>query len=188
MLTDEKRFRGFEVEPRVICSLPQFVRSFARVNSHRWDCLIADEAHLLANPASRRRQCAGELRSTWRLLLSATPIANRLTDLYSLIDLAVPGSLGTQREFEDEFVADPGTCRVVRPDRAAALRTSPAIICVAPAGVILILPSRENSRYAQYSGHACRRCPDLRHHRLFTRTLSPGAYWFKQDESRRGHS
>ncbi len=123
VLTDEKRFRGFEVEPRVICSLPQFVRSFARVNSHRWDCLIVDEAHLLANPASRRRQCAGELRSTWRLLLSATPIANRLTDLYSLIDLAVPGSLGTQREFEDEFVADPGTCRVVRPERAAALRT-----------------------------------------------------------------
>ncbi len=62
VLTDEKRFRGFEVEPRVICSLPQFVRSFARVNSHRWDCLIVDEAHLLAKSASQHRQCAGELR------------------------------------------------------------------------------------------------------------------------------
>ena len=123
VLTDEKRFRGFEVEPRVICSLPQFVRSFARVNSHSWDCLIVDEAHLLANPASRRRQCASELRSTWRLLLTATPVANRLTDLYSLIDLAVPGRLGTQREFEEEFVADPGTCRIVRPERAGALRS-----------------------------------------------------------------
>ncbi|HEU5347960.1 MAG TPA: SNF2-related protein [Ktedonobacterales bacterium] len=122
VLTDEKRFRGFEVEPRVICSLPQFVRSFARINSHSWDCLIVDEAHLLANPASRRRQCASELRSTWRLLLTATPVANRLTDLYSLIDLAVPGRLGTQREFEEDFVADPGTCRVVRPERAGALR------------------------------------------------------------------
>ena len=122
VLTDEKRFRGFDVEPRVICSLPQFVRSFARVNSHTWDCVIIDEAHLLANPASRRRQCASELRSTWRLLLTATPVANRLTDLYSLIDLAVPGRLGSERDFEDEFVADPGTSRVVRPERAAALR------------------------------------------------------------------
>jgi len=122
VLTDEKRFRGFEVEPRVICSLPQFVRSFARVNSHTWDCVIADEAHLLANPASRRRQCVSELRSTWRLLLTATPVANRITDLYSLIDLAVPGSLGTQREFEAEYVADPGICRVVRPDRVTDLR------------------------------------------------------------------
>lgn len=122
VLTDEKRFRGFEVEPRVICSLPQFVRSFARINNHPWDCVIVDEAHLLANPASRRRQCTAELRSNWRLLLTATPVANRLTDLYSLIDLAVPGRLGTQREFEDEFVADPGTCRIVRPERAATLR------------------------------------------------------------------
>ncbi|HEX5546699.1 MAG TPA: SNF2-related protein [Ktedonobacterales bacterium] len=122
VLTDEKRFRGFEVEPRVICSLPQFVRSFARINSHSWDCVIADEAHLLANPASRRRQCVSELRSAWRLLLTATPVANRITDLYSLIDLAVPGRLGTQREFEAEYVADPGTCRVVRPDRIADLR------------------------------------------------------------------
>lgn len=122
VLTDEKRFRGFEAEQRVICSLPQFVRSFARVNSHAWDMVIVDEAHLLANPASRRRQCASELRSNWRLLLTATPVANRLTDLYSLIDLAVPGRLGTQREFEDEYVADPGTCRVVRPERSAALR------------------------------------------------------------------
>ncbi|HEU4784672.1 MAG TPA: SNF2-related protein [Ktedonobacterales bacterium] len=123
VLTDEKRFRGFEVEPRVICSLPQFVRSFARINSHSWDCVIADEAHLLANPASRRRQCVSELRSAWRLLLTATPVANRITDLYSLIDLAVPGSLGTQREFEAEYVADPGMCRVVRPDRVADLRS-----------------------------------------------------------------
>jgi SNF2 family DNA or RNA helicase len=122
VLTDEKRFRGFESEQHVICSLPQFVRSFARVNSHAWDMVIVDEAHLLANPESRRRQCASELRSNWRLLLTATPVANRLTDLYSLIDLAVPGRLGTQREFEDEYVADPGTCRVVRPERSAALR------------------------------------------------------------------
>jgi SNF2 family DNA or RNA helicase len=122
VLTDEKRFRGFEAEPRVICSLPQFVRSFARVNTRPWDILIVDEAHLLANPASRRRQCASELRSTWRLLLTATPVANRLTDLYSLIDLAIPGRLGTQREFEDEFVADPGAGRIVRPERAGTLR------------------------------------------------------------------
>lgn len=122
VLTDEKRFRGFDIEPRVICSLPQFVRSFARVNSRPWDIVIVDEAHLLANPSSRRRQCVSELRSMWRLLLTATPVANRLTDLYSLIDIAVPGRLGTQREFEDDYVADPGMCRVVRPERAADLR------------------------------------------------------------------
>ena len=122
VLTDEKRFRGFEHETRLICSLPQFVRSFERIATRTWDLLIVDEAHLLANPASKRRRSVGELRTRWRLLLTATPIANKLTDLYSLIDLVTPGRLGTLREFEEEYVADPGTSRVVRPERATQLR------------------------------------------------------------------
>lgn len=121
-LTDEKRFQGFDREPRIICSLPQFVRSFDQIGARPWDMLIVDEAHLLANPASKRRICVGRLRARWRLLLTATPVANKLTDLYSLIDLVTPGKLGTLREFEAEYVADPGVARVLRPDRAQQLR------------------------------------------------------------------
>lgn len=122
VLTDEKRFRGFAHEDRVICSLPQFVRSFERVGARAWDLLVVDEAHLLANPASKRRRAVALLRARWRLLLTATPVANKLTDLYSLVDLVRPGVFGTPREFEAEYVADPGTARVVRPGRVAALR------------------------------------------------------------------
>ena len=122
VLTDEKRFLGFDREPRVICSLPQFVRSFNRVGGRPWDLLIVDEAHLLANPDSKRRRSVAQLRARWRLLLTATPVANKLTDLYSLIDLVVPGKLGTLRQFIDEYVADPGTCRVLQPRRVAQLR------------------------------------------------------------------
>ncbi len=122
VLTDEKRFRGFEREDRIICSLPQFVRSFEQIASRTWDMLIVDEAHLLANTQSKRRKRVGELRARWRLLLTATPVANKLTDLYSLIDLVAPGKLGSQRDFEAEYVADPGAARVLRPDRASQLR------------------------------------------------------------------
>ena len=122
VLTDEKRFRGFEREEHVICSLPQFVRSFDQIASRTWDMLIVDEAHLLANTQSKRRQRVGELRARWRLLLTATPVSNKLTDLYSLIDLVAPGKLGSQREFEAEYVADQGTARALRPDRAPQLR------------------------------------------------------------------
>lgn len=122
-LTDEKRFQGFEHEERFICSLHQFVRSFDRLAGRTFDVLIVDEAHLLANPDSKRRQSVKELGARWRLLLTATPVANKLTDLYSLVDLVLPGRLGTLREFEAEYVADPGTCRVLKPSRAAELRT-----------------------------------------------------------------
>ncbi|HZC04846.1 MAG TPA: SNF2-related protein [Ktedonobacterales bacterium] len=121
-LTDEKRFRGFAREPRVICSLPQFVRSFDQIGGRTWDMLIVDEAHLLANPQAKRRISVSQLRARWRLLLTATPVANKLTDLYSLIDLVTPGKLGTLREFEAEYVADPGVARVLRPERAQRLR------------------------------------------------------------------
>ncbi len=129
-LTDEPRFRGFDAEDRIICSLPQFVRSFERIAARTWDLLICDEAHLLANPLSKRRKAVAELRARWRLLLTATPVANKVTDLYSLIDLAVPGRLGVQRQFEAEYVADPGACRRVRPERAAQLRqVAREVIC-----------------------------------------------------------
>ncbi|MGH2517256.1 MAG: DEAD/DEAH box helicase [Ktedonobacterales bacterium] len=124
VLTDEKRFRGFDREPRVICSLPQFVRSFTKIGGRPWDLLIVDEAHLLANPDSKRRRSVAQLRTRWRLLLTATPVANKLTDLYSLIDLVSPGKFGTLRQFTDEYVADPGTCRVPQPRRVAQLRTA----------------------------------------------------------------
>jgi SNF2 family DNA or RNA helicase len=122
VLTDEPRFAGFDREAQVICSLPQFVRSFEKVGARPWDLLIVDEAHLLANLTSKRRRYVGQLRAHWRLLLTATPVANKATDLYSLIDLVAPGRLGTLREFEDDYVADRGTARAVRPDRAERLR------------------------------------------------------------------
>ena len=129
-LTDERRFRGFGEEQRVICSLPQFVRSFDAVAARPWDLVIVDEAHLLANPNSKRRQRMGQLRAHWRLLLTATPISNKLTDLYSLVELVAPGCLGTPREFEAEYVADPGTARVLRPQKAAQLRQAvSAVMC-----------------------------------------------------------
>ncbi len=124
VLTDEKRFKGFDAEERIICSLPQFVRSFEKLATRPWDLVIVDEAHLLANPASKRRRSVGSLRARWRLLLTATPISNRLTDLYSLIDLVRPGMLGTQREFEDEYVSDPGTARILKPQKADQLRST----------------------------------------------------------------
>lgn len=122
VLTDERRFRGFEHEERVICSFQQFVSAFERIRNRQWDCLIVDEAHLLANPDSKRRRCMSELRARWRLLLTATPVQNKITDLYSLVDLAVPGRLGTLRQFVAEYVTDPATCRAVVPAKVPELR------------------------------------------------------------------
>ncbi|HEY7091802.1 MAG TPA: SNF2-related protein [Ktedonobacterales bacterium] len=122
-LTDEKRFGGFESEPRLICSLQQFVRSFDKLRERIFDLVIVDEAHLLANLTSKRRQAVAALPARKRLLLTATPVANTVTDLYSLVDLASPGRLGTPREFENTYIADPGTARAIKPYKVEELRS-----------------------------------------------------------------
>jgi SNF2 family DNA or RNA helicase len=65
----------------------------------QWDLVIVDEAHRLRNPASASGRLARALRSRYLLLLTATPVENRLQDLFELVNLAAPGLLGTAAQF-----------------------------------------------------------------------------------------
>ena len=59
--------------------------------------VIVDEAHRLRNPHSASGKLARALRTRYLLLLTATPVENRLQDLYELVNLVAPGLLGTPR-------------------------------------------------------------------------------------------
>jgi len=71
----------------------------ARLTDRAWDLVIADEAHRLRNPRSASGLLARALRSRFLLLLTATPVENKLQDLYELVSLIAPGLLGTPAEF-----------------------------------------------------------------------------------------
>ena len=71
----------------------------ATLTAPSWDLVIADEAHRLKNPRSASAQLARSLRARYLLLLTATPIENRLADLFQLVSLVRPGSLGSASEF-----------------------------------------------------------------------------------------
>ncbi len=64
-----------------------------------WDLVVVDEAHRLKNPQSASARLVKALRSRYLLLLTATPVENRLDDLYQLVNLVRPGFLGTPTEF-----------------------------------------------------------------------------------------
>ncbi|MEX0659843.1 MAG: DEAD/DEAH box helicase [Egibacteraceae bacterium] len=64
-----------------------------------WDLVIVDEAHRVRRSRSASGRLARTLNSRYLLLLSATPVENRLADLYELCTLVRPGHLGTPREF-----------------------------------------------------------------------------------------
>jgi SNF2 family DNA or RNA helicase len=66
------------------------------------DLLVADEAHALGHTGVRQRaRRATPARA--RLLISATPLSNDLSELYQLYDLARPGILGTLNHFQHDF-------------------------------------------------------------------------------------
>ncbi|HEY5855702.1 MAG TPA: DEAD/DEAH box helicase [Aldersonia sp.] len=69
------------------------------LTEHEWDLVIFDEAHRLRNPRSASGRLAREIRTRYLLMLTATPVENRLSDLYQLVSLVAPGLLGTPTQF-----------------------------------------------------------------------------------------
>ena len=61
--------------------------------------VVLDEGQYIKNPSSLTGQMARKLRAEHRLILSGTPIENRLLDLWSLMSFAMPGALGSRAEF-----------------------------------------------------------------------------------------
>ncbi|WP_438480603.1 DEAD/DEAH box helicase [Oleiharenicola lentus] len=68
--------------------------------SQHWDAVVLDEGQFIKNPGSQVAITARSLLSKHRLVLTGTPIENRLTDLWSLFAFAQPGLLGTQASFK----------------------------------------------------------------------------------------
>ena len=66
-----------------------------------WRLVALDEAQAIKNPGSRQTKAVKRLRGEARIVLTGTPVENRLADLWSLFDFLSPGLLGSQRQFKD---------------------------------------------------------------------------------------
>lgn len=65
-----------------------------------WNLVVLDEAQAIRNPEARRTVRCKELPRRAGIAVTGTPVENRLLDLWSITDFAVPGYLGTRRDFE----------------------------------------------------------------------------------------
>jgi SNF2 family DNA or RNA helicase len=70
-----------------------------------WDMVVFDEAHRLRSPRSASGKLARRLRARYLLMLTATPVENKLSDLYQLVSLVAPGLLGTPAQFRSKHGA-----------------------------------------------------------------------------------
>ena len=89
----------------VVISTYENVRQYQSLFLTReWDYVVLDEGHRIRNPDAETTLACKQLRTIHRIILSGTPIQNRLRELWSLFDFVYPGRLGTLPTFEDEFV------------------------------------------------------------------------------------
>lgn len=65
-----------------------------------WQLVILDEAQAIKNPSTRQSKAAKKLSARSRIVLTGTPVENRLGDLWSLFDFLNPGLLGSANVFK----------------------------------------------------------------------------------------
>jgi SNF2 family DNA or RNA helicase len=85
----------------------------AKRNPHRdiiynqnYDLIIIDEAHKLKNNKTKNYEFVQNLKKKFCLLLTATPIQNRISEIFNLVSLLKPGHLGSETDFYDKYKKD----------------------------------------------------------------------------------
>lgn len=73
-----------------------------------WLWIILDEAQAVKNPETARRKAIEKLPRKHLVPMTGTPVETTLRDLWSLMDLAIPGLLGHLEDFEARFDNDIG--------------------------------------------------------------------------------
>lgn len=77
------------------------------VLQQNYDFVIIDEAHKLKNHKTKNYQFVQLLKKRFCLLLTATPIQNRLHEIFYLVSLLKPGYLGSADSFARIFKSGP---------------------------------------------------------------------------------
>jgi non-specific serine/threonine protein kinase len=68
-----------------------------------WHRVVVDEAQAIKNAATRQAEAVRKLPARARFAVTGTPVENRLADLWSIMDFASPGLLGTAAAFKKAY-------------------------------------------------------------------------------------
>ncbi len=115
------------------------VQKYAWLGAYGWRYVILDEAQAIKNPGTKQTKAVKALKARNRIVMTGTPIENRIGDLWSLFDFINPGLLGSRTEFTRfarTLKDDPGGYgrlrRVIRPYILRRLKTDSAVISDLP--------------------------------------------------------
>ncbi len=98
---DEDWAKNLEIPGTVVITTYGLIhRNADFLYAHRWSMIALDEAQAIKNASSKRSMLVRELQADFRVALTGTPIENRLSELWSILDFLNPGLLGTHARFQ----------------------------------------------------------------------------------------
>lgn len=74
-------------------------KKYEWIDIYSWNNIILDEAQAIKNPGAKQTLAIKKITARNKIILTGTPIENRLSDLWSLFDFINPGLLGNINEF-----------------------------------------------------------------------------------------
>ena len=86
-----------------ICNYEQVLRDLLSIERVKWDFIILDEGQRIKNWEAKTSQVIKALKSPFALVLSGTPLENRLDELYSVVEFIDDRRLGPAFRFYNRY-------------------------------------------------------------------------------------
>lgn len=99
---DRQKDEKFDTDV-VITSYSLVDRDLNLLKNHVWDAIILDEAQNIKNANTKQTVAVKSLKARHRIVLTGTPIENRPSDIWSLMDFCNHGLLGAKNWFNTHF-------------------------------------------------------------------------------------
>ena len=87
----------------VITSYALTYRDIKVFESISWQGVVLDEAQNVKNSDAKQSQAVRQLKASFKIALTGTPVENRLGELWSILDFLNPGYLGAKQFFQRRF-------------------------------------------------------------------------------------
>ena len=86
-----------------ICNYEQVLKDQTSLQRKSWDLIILDEGQRIKNYESKTSKAVKSLKSPYALVLSGTPLENRLDDLFSIVNFIDNRILGPAFQFFEDY-------------------------------------------------------------------------------------
>ncbi len=103
-LADEAFAQAVGEHDIIITSYGTARRDIEALGRWQWSDLILDEAQNIKNPTAKQTQAVRSLGADNRIALTGTPVENRLSELWSIVQFLNPGYLENHERFRQRFI------------------------------------------------------------------------------------